>query len=68
MSLCITNGACARGDDRDVNDEVFDGLSITDASFHPTQKGYDPYNAIPCVYRVNSLQLRRRAPAARYLL
>jgi len=43
----LTMGACEEADQRDVNDEVFEGVSasISDASFHPTQKGYLRYFA-----------------------
>ncbi len=38
------NGACRFWQrDRYVNDVLLDGTSISGASFHPSQKGYDAY-------------------------
>lgn len=39
----INKGACASKSERQVNDRVLDGISTSDASFHPTQAGYDGY-------------------------
>jgi len=36
-------GACGPSSTRQVNDKVLDGLSTSDASFHPTQAGYTGY-------------------------
>lgn len=37
----ITKGACADSDERMVNKEVITWSGVSDASFHPTQLGYD---------------------------
>lgn len=39
----ITIGACGPKATRQVNDKVLDGVSTSDASFHPTQFGFDRY-------------------------
>lgn len=40
----MTDGACTVGDAH-VNDVEWNFLSVTDASFHPTQKGFDSYGS-----------------------